>query len=94
MGLEKNGNLVNVCPSLYLQKNTSPAILMKILDIAVSRKLPFHIWFHLWNMGNKKSEIELNLNQLLLPFLAYAKKLEQNNCLTFETMLSASRTVT
>ena len=24
MGLKKNGNLVNVCPSLYLQKNTSP----------------------------------------------------------------------
>jgi hypothetical protein len=93
MGLKKNGNLVNVCPSLYLQKNTSPAIMMKILDLAVSRKLPFHIWFHLWNMGQRKPEIEMNLNQVLFPFLAYAKKLEQNGCLTFETMLSAARTV-
>jgi hypothetical protein len=44
-------------------------------------------------MGQRKPEIEMNLNQVLFPFLAYAKKLEQNGCLTFETMLSAARTV-
>jgi peptidoglycan/xylan/chitin deacetylase (PgdA/CDA1 family) len=93
MGLKKNGNLVNVCPSFYLQKNTSPAIIMKIIDLAVSRKLPFHMWFHLWNMGQKKPEIEMNLRRLLLPVLLYAKEIERNGNLTFETMLSAAKTV-
>lgn len=93
MALKKVGNLVNVCPSLYLQQKTSPAILAKILDLAISRKLPFHIWFHLWNMGQKKPEIEMNIRRVVLPFLAYAKRREQKGYLTFETMLSAARTV-
>ena len=93
MALKKTGNLVNVCPSFYLQQNTSPVILAKILDLAISRKLPFHIWFHLWNMGQKKPEIEMNIRRVLLPFLVYAKRRQQKGHLTFETMLSAARTV-
>ena len=93
MALKKTGNLVNVCPSFYLQQKTSPAILARILDLAISRKLPFHIWFHLWNMGQKKPEIEMNIRRVMLPFLVYAKKMERDGRLTFETMLSAAKTV-
>jgi hypothetical protein len=93
MALKKSGNLVDVCPSLYLQQNTSPFILSRILDLAVSRKLPFHIWFHCWNMGFTKSEIDGYVGKVLNPFLTYAKKMELNDRLTFETMLSAAKTV-
>ena len=93
MALKKNGKLINVCPSLYLQRTTSPVMMAKILDLAISRKLPFHLWFHLWNMGEKKPEIKINIQRVLLPFLVYAKRMEQKGHLTFETMLSAAKTV-
>jgi len=93
MALKKNGKLINVCPSLYLQRTTSPLMLAKILDLAISRKLPFHLWFHLWNMGEKKTEIKINIERVLIPFLVYAKRMEQKGHLTFETMLSAAKTV-
>jgi hypothetical protein len=92
MYVEKRGQLYNICPSLYIDARSysSPIFVKKILDIAISKKLSFHIWFHLWNFGQTKESIHKNLRRMLFPIFKYAKKREKNGDLTFETMLSAA----
>lgn len=90
MFIEKRGNLYNVQPSLYLNQSISPVILEKILDIAVIKKTPLHLWFHPWNFGTTNKQIDRYIDNIFLPFLRYAKIREQKGVLTFETMLSAS----
>lgn len=91
MYVEKQGQLYNIHPSLYIDQGTSFAFTKKILDISIAKKLPFHVWFHLWNFGETKKSIESSINKLFFPMLNYAKKKEENGLLTFETMLSAAQ---
>ena len=91
MCIEKSGRLYNVRPSLYLNQSVSPFLLDRILDIAIAKKAPLHIWFHPWNLGERNEVIEKNINDVFMPFLRYAKRKEKNGVLTFETMLSAAR---
>jgi hypothetical protein len=91
MRIERRDSLFNVCPSLYVSQGLNSDLLKRILDISITRKLPFHIWFHLWNFGQDKERIERNANKILVPILKYAKKKERNGMLTFETMFSAAR---
>jgi peptidoglycan/xylan/chitin deacetylase (PgdA/CDA1 family) len=91
MRIERRDPLFNVCPSLYISQGLNSDLLKRILDISITRKLPFHIWFHLWNFGQEDKQIQRNVNKILIPMLDYAKRKEQNGVLTFETMLSATR---
>jgi len=90
MYIEKRGGLYNIHPSLYVDRHTRFAFFRRILDISVMKKLPFHVWFHLWNFGETKKSIENSINKLFFPLLNYAKKIEEMGLLTFETMLSAT----
>jgi len=93
MYIEKRGQLYDIHPSLYISQGVSPAFLRKIIDISIAEKLPFHIWFHPWNLGETKKSIERSINNVLFPLFEYAKKKEKNGKLTFETMLSAANKV-
>lgn len=90
MRIEKQGRLYNVHPSLYLGQSNSPILLKRILDVAIVKKAPLHLWFHLWNFGETKESIQKSLKNALIPLLMYAKKEEKSDVLTFETMLSAA----
>lgn len=93
MLIEKHGHLYNVHPSLYLNPSITSEIPKRILDLAIAKKLPFHIWFHLWNFGETKESMKRSIEKLVIPLLDYAKKKEKRNVLTFETMLSAAEKV-
>ncbi|NWG11506.1 polysaccharide deacetylase family protein, partial [Candidatus Bathyarchaeota archaeon] len=89
MQIEKESKLYNIHPSLYIDRNMNSWLLKKIVAIAVSKKAPFHIWFHLWNFGESKESIQKGINQVILPLLNYAKKQEDKGLLAFETMASS-----
>jgi len=93
MYIEKQGQIYNVHPSLYLDQGTRPIFLKKILDISIARKLPFHVWFHLWNFGETKDATQKIIAKVFLPFFSYAKRKERSDSLCFETMLSAASKV-
>jgi peptidoglycan/xylan/chitin deacetylase (PgdA/CDA1 family) len=90
MCIEKQGQLYNIHPSLYIDQGTRFTFLKKILDISIAKKLPFHVWFHLWNFGETEEAIRRTINKVLAPSFKYAKKKENSGMLTFETMLSAT----
>jgi peptidoglycan/xylan/chitin deacetylase (PgdA/CDA1 family) len=95
MYIEKQGELYNIHPSLYFDArvNISSIFAKKMLDIAIAKKAPFHIWFHLWNFGEKEELIQRNIKRMLFPLLNYAKKKEKSGDLKFETMLSAAEEI-
>jgi len=43
MCIEKRGQLYDIHPSYYVNKDAQPLFVKKIVDLSVSRKLPFHI---------------------------------------------------
>lgn len=90
MYVEKHGKLYDIHPSFYLGQSMSPIFLKKILDLAVARNLPFHVWFHLWNFGETSSLIKKSVNNVFFPLFKHAKKKEKSGMLTFETMLSTA----
>jgi peptidoglycan/xylan/chitin deacetylase (PgdA/CDA1 family) len=93
MFISKEGALFDIHPSLYIDKDANPQMLKKILDIAVTRRLPFHIWFHLWDFGQNKNDISKCASRILGPLLHYAKKRERSGSLTCATMLMATNSV-
>lgn len=90
MYIEKRGLLYDVHPSLYLCQGARLIFLKKILDIAISKRLPLHLWCHLWNFGEKTDFKYGIINKVLSPFLKYAVEKVKEDMLSFETMLSAS----
>lgn len=90
MFIEKKKGLFNIQPSLYLLPSISPLFLRKILDIAVAKRVPLHLWFHPWNFGRTDYFIEKYIENIFRPLLKHAKTKEKNGVLTFETMLSAA----
>jgi len=93
MCIERHERLFNIRPSLYLHQSISSIFLRKMVDIAVAKKLPCHVWFHLWDFGENGTSIRRNIQKVLFPLLDYAKKKEKKGCLTLETMLSATEKV-
>lgn len=89
MYIERNGRLFNVHPSLCIDKSSNPLFIKKIIDISISKKLPFHIWFHLWSLGDSKESIIKKINNFFIPVFEYAKKKEKLDQLSFETMASS-----
>lgn len=90
MYVERKGKLYNIHPSLYLDHGTCFAFLRKFLDISVSNRLPFHIWFHLWHFGETETAMKKIIKNVFLPFFNYARTKESTGVLSFETMLSAA----
>ena len=93
MCIEKKGRLYNVHPSLCLGQSTSPRIVKRILDVCIAKKLPFHVWFHLWNFGKTTESTQKNINKQLFPILEYARRKVRSGTLTFETMCSATEKI-
>jgi hypothetical protein len=90
MLIKREGTLFNVHPSLYIGKGSNNHILKKILDMSIAKKLPFHIWFHLWNFGQSQDDISKCASKIFRPLLHYAKRSMQSGNLACETMLSAT----
>jgi hypothetical protein len=90
MCIEKKGDLYNIHPSLYLCQDMRPTLLTKTLDIAVKKKTPLHVWFHLWNFGKETDLIQAAIETTIGPFLKHAWKRKREGLLRFETMLSAT----
>lgn len=93
MLIQKHGRLYNVHPSLYLGYVTNPAFTKKIIDLAIAKRLPIHVWFHPWNLGDKEKSISTKINRLLLPIFQQAKSRQKTGLLEFETMRSAAEKV-
>jgi len=95
MYIEKQGQLYNIHPSLFLKppQCMSSIFLKKILDISITKKLPFHIWFHPWNFGETKESIQRTINKGFISLFKYAKQKEKSGMLTLETMLSATEKI-
>lgn len=89
MYIKKNNQLYDVHPSLYIDQYTKPFLLKRMLGICVREKLPFHIWFHLWNFGYEKKSIVRSINKVIVPFLEHAQRKVDEGELAFETMLSS-----
>lgn len=90
MQIEKQGKLYNICPSLHLCRSANALFLKKILDVAVTERAPLHVWFHVWNFGEKVETMRRNVERAVLPLLEYAREKVNLGVLTFETMLSAT----
>lgn len=90
MLIEKHGGLYNIHPSLYLGYVTSPVFTKKIIDLAIKRRLPIHVWFHPWNLGNEEKSVSKRISHLLLPIFQHVKSKQREGLLKFETMLSAA----
>jgi hypothetical protein len=93
MHIEKSGRLFNVHPSICVNQYSSLFFLKKILDISIVKKLPLHIWFHFFDLGKNRKEVQLTTKKLFVPLLSYAKEKQNHGLLAFETMLSASRKI-
>lgn len=89
--IRRHCQLWDVHPSLYVDRYSNFLVVRKILNLCSSRKLPFHMWFHLWNFGNTKNSIQNCLKNLFFPFLQYARHQTEDGRLTLETMASAIR---
>lgn len=93
MYIEKGSSLFDVHPTLYLGQPRSPIMLEKILDVSITKRAPFHLWFHLWNLGDTEETMQKTIEKVLFPLFMHAKKKEREGVLTFETMLSATQKI-
>lgn len=90
MYVERRGQLYDIHPSFYLGQSVDPIFLNEMVDIAVKRKIPFHVWFHPWNYGKTIESIERSITKVFVPLFRYAKEKQKKGLLTFETMVSAA----
>jgi peptidoglycan/xylan/chitin deacetylase (PgdA/CDA1 family) len=88
MYVKKYGKLYDVHPSFYLGIDFNPTFLNKILKIAINKRLPLHLWFHPWNLGQNTEYANKKITHAFLPFLRYAQRRQRNGVLEFETMHS------
>jgi len=93
MLISKEGSLFDVHPSLFIAEGSHHRMLERILEISIARKLPFHIWFHLWNFGQNQHDISKCVNRIFKPFFRYAKKRVQSGTLECASMISATNRV-
>lgn len=93
MYIVKKGQLYDIHPSLFLGSCANSMIIRKIVDIAIAKRLPFHLWFHPWNLGKTTDSIQTNMRKVLFPLFRYVQRKKETGKLTFETMLSAAEKV-
>jgi peptidoglycan/xylan/chitin deacetylase (PgdA/CDA1 family) len=88
MSIRRKGQLYDVHPGFYLGLTHNSIFLTKMIDIAVTRKLPFHVWFHPLNIFEIHGSTQKNVKGAFSPLYNYAKKKEKEGTLKFETMRS------
>lgn len=88
MFIERQNQIYNIYPSLYLDQSWNFSIAKKIVNLSIRKRTPFHVWFHLWNFGTTLKTIQRNLKPLSSLF-EYAAKKQKSGDLSIETMLSA-----
>jgi len=91
MYIQRKGLLCDVHPSLYITQNAQVTFLKSLLNIAIEKRTPLHLWCHIWSFGETIAQIKEKIDCVLIEFLRYAKAEEEKNLLQFDTMLSASR---
>lgn len=89
MYIKKEGGLYDVHPSVWLGGSNNIKLLIKEFDIAVENKLPFHVWFHPWDIGTNRNSTLTRIRNVLHPFYVYARSQQKEGLVTIETMLSA-----
>lgn len=89
MDIKKEGQLYDVRPSLFVGNCTNVRLTRNMINIAVQKRLPFHIWLHSWNLGLDRKSIAARIERFLSPLYTYAKSKEKSGVLTIETMISA-----
>ncbi len=87
--IRKHNQLFDVHPGLHIGSVVNPVVMKKILDVCVNKKLPLHVWFHLWSFGFDEKSIRKSINMVFEPFLEYARRKVDDSELSFETMLSS-----
>ncbi len=85
----KYDELYDVHPSFFVGRLNDLFSAKRTVDICARRKLPFHIWFHPRDIGDKEEQAKRYIERMLAPLLRHAKRKERVGALTFETMLSA-----
>lgn len=93
MYIRRHNCVWDVHPSLFIDNYTTFSSVRRILDVCMSRKLPFHAWFHLWNFGQTQSSMQKMLRSLFYPLLHYAQLRVKSGELAVETMASAVQAV-
>ena len=89
MYIKKEGGLYDVHPSIWIGGCSDIKLLIKVFDIAVENRLPFHVWFHPWDIGTDRESTVTKLGNLLSPFYEHAESLRREGLITIETMFSA-----
>ena len=90
MYIKKHGKLYDIHPGLYIGNSSNAILIKKIIDLSIKNKLPFHVWFHPWNLGKGKTLVSKKIHKLFFPIFKYAKSKEKESLLKSETMLSAA----
>lgn len=93
MFIEKKAQLYNVHPSIFIDQSVKVNLLRKVTDIAVSKKMPFHIWFHPWNFGDNEKTTKKTLEKVFFPYFNYLRRQRRSGLLSSETMLSATQKI-
>jgi hypothetical protein len=88
MFVRRKGQLYDVHPGFHLGFTYNPIFLNKIIDIATTRMLPFHIWFHPRDIFETRGSTQKNIEGVLSPLYKYAKEKEKEGTLKLETMQS------
>jgi len=92
MYIKKHGRLFDVHPSLYFGScahRRNVKLIQKTLDICIEKRLPFHLWFHLWDLGLDSKSIINKIKNVFFPLFSYAKSKAKRGSLSIETMISA-----
>jgi peptidoglycan/xylan/chitin deacetylase (PgdA/CDA1 family) len=91
MFIKRNGRLYDIHPSIYLNQSVHLSMLKLFLKIAIRKRTILHLWFHPWNFGENVEQVRKNIDNILVPFVDYAKNREESQMLKFETMYSAAK---
>jgi len=89
IGKDSDG-LYNIHPSFFLGWISDSSYARRIVDLCARKKLPFHVWFHPWDIGYTEERTKKRIERMLFPLLRHARRREKTGVLTFETMLSAT----
>ena len=66
----------------------NPRFLDNILNLAITYKAPFHVWFHPSDLGTSEKSANNRINRLIKPFLDYANEKHHDVYLSYKTMKS------
>jgi hypothetical protein len=93
MFIEKTGSLYDIHPSIYIDKNSGLTFLKQVTNVAIMKKAPLHIWFHLWNFGFDIKSIQDYVDAVFLPFLKFAEEKHTEGVLDCVPMVEAKEKI-